>query len=206
MKPVFRFCEDCKKRLPVGLFASSGQTFDGLSYRCTPCVDLRAAAVRATSKARRAGCNNSGAVAREARAEAKALQRSTGVAHHVDHIVPIVSPLVQSLNGANLQPALVFVGPLLPLVQGLHVPANLRAFDAGLNSAKRNHWWPDMPDHPELLAAKRRFDARAHKSRPVAPQSSASRPRAGARIFKPGDVSLFRRRTAVSASVVELPH
>lgn len=128
-----------------------------------------------------------------ARQEAGLLQRSTGVRHSVDHIVPLVSPLVQSLNGANLQPARVFVGPLLPLVQGLHVHANLRAFDATLNSAKRNHWWPDMPDHPELLAAKRRFDARKHQPQRVTPPPRGKVIKAGPRILKPGDFSLFRK-------------
>jgi hypothetical protein len=33
-----------------------------------------------------------------------------------------------------------------PLVCGLHVWSNLQLLDKGMNSSKRNYYWPDMPD------------------------------------------------------------
>lgn len=60
----------------------------------------------------------------------KDAQRRTaeGNPHEVDHIVPIRSPLVC----------------------GLHVPWNLRVIPKQDNAVKSNHWWPDMPDSPQL--------------------------------------------------------
>lgn len=58
--------------------------------------------------------------------EADRLTISTGVKHHVDHIVPLHSPIVS----------------------GLHWHQNLRAIPANENVAKGNMWWPDMPDDP----------------------------------------------------------
>lgn len=55
--------------------------------------------------------------------EAARISYTTGVLHHVDHIVPINSPLVC----------------------GLHCEANLRVLDARENALKSNRWWPDMP-------------------------------------------------------------
>ena len=55
--------------------------------------------------------------------EAKKIEKETGVKHHVDHIVPLNSPLVC----------------------GLHVPANLQVIPASQNVLKRNLVWPDMP-------------------------------------------------------------
>lgn len=55
--------------------------------------------------------------------EAKLLEQATGVKYHVDHIVPLNSPLVC----------------------GLHVEHNLRVIPASENVLKRNLVWPDMP-------------------------------------------------------------
>ena len=52
-----------------------------------------------------------------------AVTRSTGVQHSVDHIVPL----------------------LHPLVCGLHVSDNLRIIPLKENQVKCNHHWPDMP-------------------------------------------------------------
>jgi hypothetical protein len=55
--------------------------------------------------------------------EAKRLTNLTGVVHHVDHVVPLRSPLVC----------------------GLHWERNLQVLPATNNIRKGNRWWPDMP-------------------------------------------------------------
>lgn len=54
--------------------------------------------------------------------EARELSKTTGVEHHVDHIVPILSEFVC----------------------GLHCEANMQVLDAFSNQSKLNRWWPDM--------------------------------------------------------------
>ncbi len=60
-------------------------------------------------------------------AEAERLTKETGIVHHVDHIVPLHSPIVS----------------------GLHWHGNLRPLPAAENIAKGNLIWPDMPDDPQ---------------------------------------------------------
>lgn len=55
--------------------------------------------------------------------QARALTQSTGREHHVDHIVPLSSPLVC----------------------GLHCEQNLQVLEGLDNSSKGNRHWPDMP-------------------------------------------------------------
>lgn len=55
--------------------------------------------------------------------EASRVTKETGKPHHVDHIVPLISPLVC----------------------GLHVEHNLQILDAVANIRKSNKSWPDMP-------------------------------------------------------------
>lgn len=156
-----RFCEACSTRLPSHLFSPHRGHFDGLHFQCDPCREAAKAARRAISgKPASSRPSVSVSVSRGVKNDARFLELVTGVRHAVDHIVPLVSPLVQSMNGPNRLPPSRFVGPLIPLVRGLHVPANLRPLDVVSNSSKSNRWWPDMPDHPELLAAKARFDRR----------------------------------------------
>jgi hypothetical protein len=56
-------------------------------------------------------------------ADAIRLECETGREFHVDHIVPLRSPLVC----------------------GLHVPHNLQVIEGVENSRKGNRVWPDMP-------------------------------------------------------------
>lgn len=55
--------------------------------------------------------------------DAQRLSKETGIAHQVDHIVPLQSSLVS----------------------GLHVEANLRIIHKSLNCSKQNRFWPNMP-------------------------------------------------------------
>jgi len=55
--------------------------------------------------------------------EAKRITKETGIKHHVDHIVPLDSMIVQ----------------------GLHCLANLQILEGSINISKGNRFWPDMP-------------------------------------------------------------
>lgn len=59
----------------------------------------------------------------EAYSLAKLREKVCGGKWHVDHVVPLKSPLVC----------------------GLHVEHNLRVVPAAVNLAKKNYYWPDMP-------------------------------------------------------------
>ncbi len=62
--------------------------------------------------------------------ESARMTKATGVQHSVDHIVPLVHPLVC----------------------GLHAPANMRVIPLAENIKKSNNHWPDMPfEQMELL-------------------------------------------------------
>lgn len=56
--------------------------------------------------------------------QARQLSESTGIPHHVDHIVPLKSQRVC----------------------GLHCEANLRVVTGSENLSKHNRLWPDMPE------------------------------------------------------------
>lgn len=77
--------------------------------------------------------------------EAEKRRASTGTPHDVDHIVPLNSPMVQSLNGNTIS-KIDFIGPLIPVVQGLHCEANLRVTTEKENRLKSNTKWPNMPN------------------------------------------------------------
>ena len=55
--------------------------------------------------------------------QAQKLTEATGIAYHVDHVVPLQSELVC----------------------GLHCQANMEVITGSENSTKRNWYWPDMP-------------------------------------------------------------
>lgn len=63
-------------------------------------------------------------------ADARQREAESGTAWHVDHIVPLKSPLVC----------------------GLHCEANLAVIPASENCSKRNRYWPDMPSCPRARA------------------------------------------------------
>lgn len=83
-------------------------------------------------------------VEREVYALSKLRSESTGFKWHVDHVIPIKSPSLQSLSG-NFMLKSRFVGPLMPAVQGLHNEYNFQVIPAVINLAKSNRTWPDMP-------------------------------------------------------------
>lgn len=55
---------------------------------------------------------------------ARELTAQTGIVHHVDHVIPLVSPYVC----------------------GLHCEANLEVLTGPANQSKSNRQWPDMPE------------------------------------------------------------
>lgn len=192
MKTASKLCSCCHRTLSVLMFSPHGRHFDGLRDECNPCLEAKRAALAKSKWTIRKVLPQY--IAPGVVRAAAELTKSTGHAHAVDHIVPLVSPLVQSLNGPNRQPKYRFVGPLLPIVQGLNVAANLRAFDAAQNAAKSNRWWPDMPDHPELVAAKKRFDANPPKPIPAGGMCRNNQ-KAGKRVVHQGDFSIVRRKS-----------
>jgi hypothetical protein len=74
--------------------------------------------------------------------QAKELTESTGVEHHVDHIVPLRHPLVS----------------------GLHWEGNLQIITAEENLKKSNRYWPDMPDKLEYEQIKKEYEEFSSKS------------------------------------------
>lgn len=86
-------------------------------------VARKAAARRAVKKQAFPSWANPDAIA-ALYAEARRLTESTGIPHHVDHIVPLVSPVVC----------------------GLHCEANLQVLPAFVNLSKSNRYWPGMPE------------------------------------------------------------
>lgn len=69
---------------------------------------------------------------------------ATGIKWNVDHVIPICSPKLQSLNG-NTFPPKHFCGPLFPIVTGLQNEYNFAVIPAVDNFKKSNRRWPDMP-------------------------------------------------------------
>lgn len=135
-----KWCSACMQHRPVLDFNKNRCRPDGLDTRCRPCNSLRckgwfeqngikrrpANAARQSARRavqrRRAPWYDSQAV-KKLYAEAEA-RRAAGEDVHVDHVVPLRSPLVC----------------------GLHVQTNLAILEAGPNRAKGNRVWPDMPD------------------------------------------------------------
>lgn len=93
-----------KRRTPVRPKGKEGEVHRAQRKRATPdWVDRRALAAVYIESARKT--------------------LSTGIIHSVDHIVPVINPIVC----------------------GLHVPWNLQVMVHEENVKKSNRWWPDMP-------------------------------------------------------------
>lgn len=75
--------------------------------------------------------------------------RAIHVGMQLDHIVPITPPLAQSVGSLPMtwHQRRKFIGPLVPLVQGFHYPANWQPMTKSNNSSKSNRDWPDAPWH-----------------------------------------------------------
>ena len=76
------------------------------------------------------------------------MTKSTGRKHHVDHIIPLLGPLIHTLDEHSFLEVKDFVGPLFPAVQGLHCEANMTVIEGTENYRKSNFSWPDMPNYP----------------------------------------------------------
>ena len=64
----------------------------------------------------------------------------------LDHIVPITPPVSASLGGRPIHRSnRTFVGPLIPIVYGLHTRANWQPLENLENARKNNRDWPDAP-------------------------------------------------------------
>jgi hypothetical protein len=64
----------------------------------------------------------------------------------LDHIVPITPPASASLGGRPMHRSnRSFVGPLIPLVYGLHTQANWQPLENRENARKNNRDWPHSP-------------------------------------------------------------
>ena len=62
---------------------------------------------------------------------ARMQSEATGKEYHVDHIHPLQAPKV-----------VMFEGEMIPLICGLHVPANLQILEASVNCSKYNKFEP----------------------------------------------------------------
>lgn len=92
-------------------------------YRADPAVSAEKAMRRAAAKRRGMPKWANLFFIQEAYRLARLRRQTTGFPWHVDHIVPLNSPLVC----------------------GLHVESNLRVIPGPANLAKGNRYWPDMP-------------------------------------------------------------
>jgi hypothetical protein len=64
----------------------------------------------------------------------------------LDHIVPITPPRAASLGGRPVHGSnRTFVGPLIPIVYGLHTQANWQPLGNLENARKNNRDWPHSP-------------------------------------------------------------
>jgi hypothetical protein len=168
-----KVCSRCKATRELCEFAESKQKRDGLYSYCKECARQYQAAYRAANRdsinkwraenadamrrlnrawrqenAGRRNAANALRYARQKRAvplwanaqaisaiyqRAADLSAATGIAYEVDHIVPLQGEVVC----------------------GLHCEANLQVITQRENAAKRNRYWPDMPEMvppPEMAA------------------------------------------------------
>lgn len=157
----WKTCRRCLTPKRVSEFGPDSRRGDGLQSHCRDCRRKSANWLRykdpqpGTFRGKRRHALKRGArpawanrdMMVEFYREARRLTVETGVPHDVDHIVPLVSPRVQSLMCPDLTHKNMFFGPLIPVVQGLHAHTNMRVLPRAENTAKGNRHWPDMPDY-----------------------------------------------------------
>jgi len=119
--------KDCIRKKQKEYYASNRERYKELALRWEKENGEKVMAKKARRRAQKRNAMPAWAnkfFIEEAYALAKLRTKMLGYSWHVDHIVPLISPLVC----------------------GLHCEANLQVIPGSANSVKGNRWWPDMPE------------------------------------------------------------